>query len=60
MLELCRVATEEGEAKEEGEASCLDYAMARIDERSMSRASNSFECKEIEDNVKTKDEIQRF
>ena len=44
MLELCRVATEEGEAKEEGEASCLDYAMARIDERSMSRASNSFEC----------------
>ena len=44
MLELCRVATEEGEAKEEGEASRLDYAMARIDERSMSIASNSFEC----------------
>ena len=47
-------------AKEEDEVSCLDYAMARTDERSMSRdeLAQSMPCKEEEDKVKTKEEIQ--
>ena len=56
LLEYCRGA------KEEDEVSCLDYAMARTDERSMSRdeLAQSMPCEEEKDEVKTKDEIQLF
>ena len=41
---------------------CSIYAMARTDERSMSRdeLAQSMPCEEEEDKVKTKDEIQLF
>ena len=56
LFEYCRGA------EEKGEANCLDYAMARTDERSMSRdeLAQSMPCEEEEDKVKTKDEIQLF
>ena len=76
LFGLCRFVTEQGgsqaclsyaeswqrktKARRKAKPTCLDFAMARTDERSMSRdeLAQSMPCKEEEDKVKTKEEIQ--